>query len=52
MLRDHADDIKHLHLRDLLSDGERCRALRAEYDGILLDYSRQNVNSSTMVKIL
>ena len=48
-LRDHADEIKALHLRDLIQDPARCAALTAEFGGIVLDYSRQNVTPATMV---
>ncbi|CAM9948489.1 unnamed protein product [Discosporangium mesarthrocarpum] len=37
-----------LHLRNLMSDPERCAALTAGFDGILLDYSRQKVTNETM----
>jgi len=36
------------HLRSLLQDGARAQALQAEYDGILLDYSRQRVTQDTV----
>lgn len=42
------DDIDGSHLRDLMQDEERCSELFAEYDGIALDYSRQQVTSETM----
>jgi hypothetical protein len=32
-----------MHLRVLLADPGRCKVLRAEADGITLDYSRQQV---------
>jgi glucose-6-phosphate isomerase len=50
-LRDHADEIKALHLRDLIQDPARCEALTAEFNGIVLDYSRQNVTTATMVSM-
>ena len=40
--------MKSLHLKDLMQDGGRCAALTAEYDGIFLDYSRENVNPETI----
>lgn len=46
-LQSHAEDIKKLHLRDLMSDAERCRALSAEAGGIVFDYSRQNATAET-----
>jgi glucose-6-phosphate isomerase len=51
-LRDHADEIKALHLRDLIQDPARCEALTAEFSGIVLDYSRQNVTTATMVSTI
>jgi len=39
------------HLKTLLSDGVRCRALVAEHEGIVLDYSRENVTTETMSKL-
>jgi hypothetical protein len=48
-LRDHAEEMKALHLRDLIQDAARCDALTAEYAGITLDYSRQNITTTTMV---
>jgi len=50
-LQEHARTIAGLHLRDLLKDEERCRKMTAEYDGIFLDYSRQNATLET-VKLL
>lgn len=48
-LQRHADDVmKETHLRDLMEDEERVRALFAEYDGVMLDYSRQRVDKRTM----
>lgn len=43
-----ADVIDHMHLRDLMEDDDRVLQLMAEYDGILLDYSRQRVTPETM----
>lgn len=40
--------MKQMHLRDLLQDPQRCESLTAEFDGLLLDYSRENVLPSTM----
>ena len=50
-LQEHANEIKQLHLRDLMNDSQRCGSLYAEYDGIALDYSRQNVTATTMVRM-
>jgi len=49
-LRAHAgsDKIQSVHLRDLLADQTRTASLCAEYDGVLLDYSRQRVTDETM----
>jgi len=48
-LAKHAEqDIAKLHLRDLVQDGARDALLVAEYDGILLDFSRQRVTDKTM----
>src|SRR3954468_1841902 len=47
-LQEHARAIAGTHLRDLLTDERRCRAMTAEYDGILLDYARQNATTETM----
>ena len=40
--------VKTTHLRQLLADADRCSALLAEHDGIILDYSRENVLPETM----
>ncbi|CAL5383588.1 unnamed protein product [Camellia sinensis] len=47
-LKAHVDDIKKTHLRELMSDSERCKSMMAEFDGILLDYSRQCATLETM----
>jgi len=48
-LKEEAKHIKaDTHLRDLLKDSTRNEALVAQHDGILLDYSRQNVTQHTM----
>ena len=44
----HVPEIERTHLRDLLADPARCAALTAEFDGTLLDYSRQRVTLDTM----
>jgi len=43
-LATHADRMKRVHLRDLLTDAARNSALTVNANGILFDYSRQNVN--------
>jgi|YelNatPaOPRAMG01_1025707.scaffolds.fasta_scaffold27310_2 glucose-6-phosphate isomerase len=47
-LVEHASEIDRLHLRELMQDVDRVRSLRAEYDGIYLDYSRQRVTKDTI----
>ena len=46
-LQKHSKDIQKIHLRDLLKDRKRSTALRAEVDGIVLDYARQNMTLDT-----
>ncbi|KAG4926382.1 hypothetical protein JHK85_052868 [Glycine max] len=46
-LKAHAEDVEKTHLRDLLSDDERSH----EFDGILLDYSRQQATLETREKL-
>jgi glucose-6-phosphate isomerase len=48
----HAPLILGQHLRDQLRDAKRCAAMRAEADGIVLDYSRQNANHETVRLLL
>ena len=48
-LEKHAEYIKTTHLRSLLQDEKRSNALVAEHNGIVLDYSRQNLVPETMV---
>ncbi|MCC7170989.1 MAG: glucose-6-phosphate isomerase [Planctomycetes bacterium] len=47
-LRQHAVEVGSMHLRDLMQDPERCRALTAQHDGVFLDASRQLVTAKTM----
>ncbi|CAN0279547.1 unnamed protein product [Ectocarpus sp. 6 AP-2014] len=47
-LKEHAASLQGAHLRDMMRDEDRCAALTAERDGILLDYSRQRVTNETM----
>ncbi|GAB4826445.1 hypothetical protein Ancab_033340 [Ancistrocladus abbreviatus] len=47
-LKAHLEDIKKTHLRDLMSDTERCKSMMVEFDGLLLDYSRQRATLETM----
>nr|AFK39110.1 unknown [Medicago truncatula] len=50
-LKDHVEDIKKTHLRDLLSNEERSKSMTVEFDGILLDYSRQQATLETTEKL-
>lgn len=40
------------HLRELLADEERCASMTAEFDGILLDYSRQQLTTPARSALL
>ncbi|RDX68917.1 Glucose-6-phosphate isomerase, cytosolic 1 [Mucuna pruriens] len=51
-LKAHAEDVKKTHLRDLLSNDERSRSMVIEFDGILLDYTRQQATLETREKLL
>ncbi|KAK4490329.1 hypothetical protein RD792_001003 [Penstemon davidsonii] len=50
-LRVHVDDIKKTHLRELMSDADRCQSMMVEFDGMLLDYSRQCATLDTLKKL-
>ncbi|KAF2299919.1 hypothetical protein GH714_005955 [Hevea brasiliensis] len=50
-LKAHVEDLKKTHLRDLLSDTERCKSMMIEFDGIMLDYSRQQATVDTVDKL-
>ncbi|KAI9119106.1 hypothetical protein K1719_009781 [Acacia pycnantha] len=50
-LKAHVDEIKKTHLRDLLGDVKRCESMAVEFDGILLDYSRQQATLETVNKL-
>uniref|UniRef100_A0A1D1ZJP1 Glucose-6-phosphate isomerase n=1 Tax=Anthurium amnicola TaxID=1678845 RepID=A0A1D1ZJP1_9ARAE len=50
-LKNHVEDIKKTHLRQLMSDDERCKSMMAEFDGIVLDYSRQRAQQETMEQL-
>lgn len=50
-LKNHVQEIKKTHLRDLMSDTDRCQSMMVDFDGILLDYSRQNATLKTMDKL-
>jgi glucose-6-phosphate isomerase len=51
-LAEHARSIAGTHLRDLLQDESRCRAMTAACDGVFLDYSRQNATPETIGLLL
>ncbi|KAJ0972582.1 hypothetical protein J5N97_020541 [Dioscorea zingiberensis] len=50
-LHGHVEDIKKTHLRDLMQDSDRCKSMITEFDGIILDYSRQRVLPATVEKL-
>ncbi|XP_031261206.1 glucose-6-phosphate isomerase, cytosolic 2B [Pistacia vera] len=50
-LKNHVEEIKKSHLRNLMSDTERCKSMMVEFDGMLLDYSRQNATLETLNKL-
>ncbi|OVA18694.1 Phosphoglucose isomerase (PGI) [Macleaya cordata] len=50
-LKGHVEDIKKTHLRDLMRDSERCKSMMVEFDGLLLDYSRQCARQDTIQKL-
>ncbi|XP_062099104.1 glucose-6-phosphate isomerase, cytosolic isoform X1 [Humulus lupulus] len=50
-LKVHVEDIKKTHLRDLMNDAQRCQSMMVEFDGLLLDYSRQNSTIATIDKL-
>ncbi|XP_042004484.1 glucose-6-phosphate isomerase, cytosolic 1 [Salvia splendens] len=50
-LKAHVEDIKKTHLRELMSDTKRCRSMMVEFDGLLLDYSRQCATVDTFNKL-
>ncbi|TVU44769.1 hypothetical protein EJB05_04225 [Eragrostis curvula] len=51
-LQAHVNAIQKTHLRDLMADADRCKAMTAEFEGIFLDYSRQRATGETMEKLL
>ncbi|KAG0547373.1 hypothetical protein BDA96_01G074300 [Sorghum bicolor] len=51
-LQAHVGAIQKTHLRDLMADADRCKAMTAEYEGIFLDYSRQQATGETIEKLL
>ncbi|CAN0872627.1 Glucose-6-phosphate isomerase, cytosolic [Linum grandiflorum] len=50
-LKAHVEDIKKTHLRELLNDSDRCKQMLLEFDGITLDYSRQQATLETLNKL-
>lgn len=51
-LKAHLDDIKKTHLRNLMSDTDRCKSMMLEFDNLFLDYSRQCATTDTIDKLL
>jgi hypothetical protein len=51
-LEEHAKSMKSLHLRQLLQDVSRAKALTADHNGVFLDYSRELVQPETLVSSL
>ncbi|KAG5535688.1 hypothetical protein RHGRI_023450 [Rhododendron griersonianum] len=47
----HVDDIKKIHLRELMSDTKRCNSMTVEFDGILLDYLPQCATMDKLFKL-
>ncbi|CAN1126923.1 Glucose-6-phosphate isomerase, cytosolic [Linum perenne] len=50
-LKAHAEDIKKTHLRELLSDSDRSNQMLLDFEGITLDYSRQQATLETLLKL-
>eukprot|EP00252_Welwitschia_mirabilis_P028098 TRINITY_DN9983_c0_g1_i1.p1 TRINITY_DN9983_c0_g1~~TRINITY_DN9983_c0_g1_i1.p1 ORF type:complete len:567 (-),score=127.98 TRINITY_DN9983_c0_g1_i1:173-1873(-) len=50
-LKEHVAEINKTHLRDLLKDEARCESMIVEFDGIVLDYSRQRATQETLKKL-
>ncbi|KAI3761199.1 hypothetical protein L1987_51610 [Smallanthus sonchifolius] len=50
-LKAHVGEIDKTHLRDLMTDTDRCKSMMIEFDGIFLDYSRQRATVDTMSKL-
>ncbi|BBG94924.1 DUTP-PYROPHOSPHATASE-LIKE 1 [Prunus dulcis] len=50
-LKAHVADINKTHLRDLMNDVKRSQLMTDEFDGILLDYSRQRATPETLEKL-
>ncbi|KVI06591.1 Phosphoglucose isomerase, conserved site-containing protein [Cynara cardunculus var. scolymus] len=50
-LKAHVAEIDKTHLRDLMTDTDRCKSMMLEFDGIFLDYSRQRTTVDTVSKL-
>lgn len=50
-LREHVADVDKTHLRNLLKDEARCESMTVEFDGFILDYSRQRITQETVKKL-
>lgn len=50
-LKAHVADVNKTHLRDLMTDTDRCKSMMLEFDEIFLDYSRQCATLDTMSKL-
>ncbi|XP_047325040.1 glucose-6-phosphate isomerase, cytosolic [Impatiens glandulifera] len=50
-LKSHVEDVKKTHLRELMNDANRCKSMFTEFDGLVLDYSRQSATLETMDKL-
>ncbi|MHC4887451.1 MAG: glucose-6-phosphate isomerase, partial [Planctomycetota bacterium] len=51
-LKKHTKEISKKHLRDLIKDPKRAKAMSVEAEGITLDFSRQNATPKTMSLLL
>jgi len=51
-LKQHAREVRRLHLRDLLQESGRFKALSTFFGNIVLDSSRQNATETTWAKLL
>ncbi|XP_071709978.1 glucose-6-phosphate isomerase, cytosolic 2B [Rutidosis leptorrhynchoides] len=50
-LKAHVGEIDKTHLRDLMTDTDRCKSMMLEFDDIFVDYSRQRTTVHTMSKL-